>query len=90
MFTSLIEAMYDDVECAVVIKVQLTERFRVEIGVRQDCLLLYIMFRLFLECALVLATTAFDILRNGIVSSRNISARLKTTLYIMKLLYCQC
>ena len=33
--TSLIEAMYDKVECAVVINYQLTEWFSVEIGVRQ-------------------------------------------------------
>ena len=47
--TSLIEAMYDNVDCAVVINGQLTEWFRVEIGVRQGCLLTPILFSLFLE-----------------------------------------
>ena len=37
--TSLIEAMCDNVECAVVINCQMTEWFGVEIGVRQGCLL---------------------------------------------------
>ena len=37
--TSLIEAMYDNVECAVVTNSQLTEWFRAEIGARQCCLL---------------------------------------------------
>ena len=37
--TSLTEAMYDNVECTFVINGQLTEWFRVETGVRQDCLL---------------------------------------------------
>ena len=47
--TSLIEAMYDNVGCAVVNNGQLTEWFRVEIGVRQGCLLTPILFSLFLE-----------------------------------------
>ena len=47
--TRLIEAMYDNVECAVVINDQLTEWFRLEIGVRQGYLLSPILFRLFLE-----------------------------------------
>ena len=47
--TSLIEAMCDNVECAVIINGQLTEWFRVEIGVRQGCLLSPILFSLFLE-----------------------------------------
>ena len=47
--TSLIEAMYDNVECAVVINDQLIERFRVEMGVTQGCLLSPILFSLFLE-----------------------------------------
>ena len=47
--TSLIEAMHDNVECAVVINGQLTELFRVEIGVRQGCLLSPILFSLFME-----------------------------------------
>ena len=41
--------MHDNVECAVVINGQLTEWFIVEIGVRQGCLLLPILFSLFLE-----------------------------------------
>ena len=47
--TSLIEAMYYSVECAVVINGQLTEWFRVETGVRQGCLLSPILFSFFLE-----------------------------------------
>ena len=47
--TSLIEAMYDNVEYAVIINDQLTEWFRVEIGVTQGCLLSSILFILFLE-----------------------------------------
>ena len=46
---SLIEALYDNVECAVIINGQLTEWFRVKIGVRQGCLLSPILFSLFLE-----------------------------------------
>ena len=42
--TSLIEAVYENIECAVVIIGQLTERFRVEIRVRLGCLLLPIRF----------------------------------------------
>ena len=47
--TSPIEAMYDNVECAVVISGQLIEWFTVEIGVRQGFLLSPILFRLFME-----------------------------------------
>ena len=47
--TSLIEAMYENVQCPVVINGHLTEWFRVEIGVRQDCLLSPILFIWFLE-----------------------------------------
>ena len=52
--TSLIETMYDDAEYAIVINGQLTEWFRVEIGVRQGCLLSVILFSLFLEFALAI------------------------------------
>ena len=45
---SLIEAMHDNVECAVVINGQLKEWFRVEIGVIYGCLLSPILFSLFL------------------------------------------
>ena len=47
--TSLIEAMHDNVECAIVISGQLTERIKMEIVVRQSCLLLHIMSSLFTE-----------------------------------------
>ena len=47
--TSLIEAMHENVECAIVISGQLTEWIRMEIVVRQSCLLLYIMSSLFTE-----------------------------------------
>ena len=46
---SLIEAICDNVECAVVVNGHLTEWFRAEIGVRQGCLLSPILFRLFVE-----------------------------------------
>ena len=47
--TSLIEAMYENVKCAVVINGQLTEWFRAEIEVRQGFLLSPILFSLFLS-----------------------------------------
>ena len=47
--TSLIEAMYDIVECPFVINGQLREWFKVEIGVEQGCLLLPILLSSFLE-----------------------------------------
>ena len=46
---SPLEAMYDNVECAVVINVQLAEWFREEIGARLGCLLSPILFSLFQE-----------------------------------------
>ena len=49
MITSLTEAIYDNVECAVIINGQLTQWFRVEIGMRQGCLLSPILFTLFME-----------------------------------------
>ena len=45
----VVEALYDDTECAVVIDGQLTEWFSVDIGVRQGCLLSPTMFNIFLE-----------------------------------------
>ena len=45
LITSLIEAMYDSVECTIAINGQLTGWFRVEIGVRQGCLLSPILFQ---------------------------------------------
>ena len=45
----IVEALYDDTECAVVIDGQLTERFSVDIGVRQRSLLSPTMFNIFLE-----------------------------------------
>ena len=47
--TSLIEAVCDNVKCAVVFNGQLTEWFRVNIGERQGCLLSPILFSLFME-----------------------------------------
>ena len=47
--TSLIETMYDNIECAAIINGQLTEWFRGEIGMSQGCLLSSILLRLFLE-----------------------------------------
>ena len=47
--TSLIEAMYDNVECPFVINGQLREWFKVEIGVEQGCLLLPVLLSSFLE-----------------------------------------
>ena len=46
---SIIEQLYSDTECAVVIDGQITEWFKVEIGLRQGCLLSPVMFNIFLE-----------------------------------------
>ena len=46
---SIIEKLYDDTECAVVIDGQITEWFSVEVGLRQGCLLSPVLFNLFLE-----------------------------------------
>ena len=45
----IIESIYDETECAIVIDGQLTEWFRVGIGVRQGCLLSPTLFNIFLE-----------------------------------------
>ena len=49
---SLIETLYDNVECVVVINDQMAEWFRVEIGAIHGCLLSPILFSLFLEFVL--------------------------------------
>ena len=46
---SLIDVVYDNVAWAVVVNGQLTEWFRVGIGVRQGCLLSNIQFSVFME-----------------------------------------
>ena len=45
----IIESLYNETECAVVIDGQLTEWFAVKIGLRQGCLLSPILFNIFLE-----------------------------------------
>lgn len=45
----IIEAMYQETECAVVIDGQITEWFAVKIGLRQGCLLSPTLFNCFLE-----------------------------------------
>ncbi len=45
----IIESLYNDTECAVVIDGQLTQWFAVKIGLRQGCLLSPTLFNIFLE-----------------------------------------
>ena len=45
----IIEAIYKNTECAVVINGRITEWFKVEVGVRQGCLLSPTLFNIFLE-----------------------------------------
>ena len=45
----IIEYMYEKTECAVLINNNLTEWFKVIIGVRQGCLLSPTLFNIFLE-----------------------------------------
>ena len=60
---SLIEAMYDNAECAIVINNQLTEWFRVEIRLKQGCLLSPILFSLFLDFVMVDLTSTREKLK---------------------------
>ena len=46
---NIIEDMYNNTECAVVIEGQLTDWFTVQVGVRQGCLLSPVLFNIFLE-----------------------------------------
>ena len=46
---NIIEKLYDETECAVVINGHITEWFKVTVGVRQGCLLSPILFNIFLE-----------------------------------------
>ena len=45
----MIEVLYDETECAVVIDGQLTDWFAIKIGVRQGCLLSPALFNIFIE-----------------------------------------
>ena len=45
----IIESLYNETECAVVIDGQLTEWFAVKIGLRQGCMLSPTLFNIFLE-----------------------------------------
>ena len=49
MLQRIIEAIYKNTECAVVINGQITEWFKVEVGVKQGCLLSPTLFNIFLE-----------------------------------------
>ena len=46
---SLIEALYKNTQCAMLLDIQVTEWFEVTAGVRQGCLLSSILFNIFLE-----------------------------------------
>ena len=46
---NIIEQLYDETECAVIINGHLTDWFEVKVGVRQGCLLSPVLFNLFLE-----------------------------------------
>ena len=46
---NIIEALYKDTECAIVIDGHITEWFKVNIGVRQGCILSPTLFNIFLE-----------------------------------------
>ena len=45
----VIEALYNNTECAVVIDDQLTDWFEMRVGLRQGCLLSPTLFNIFLE-----------------------------------------
>ena len=46
---NIIEELYKNTECAIVINGQLTEWFKVEVGVRQGCIMSPTLFNIFLE-----------------------------------------
>ena len=48
----IIESLYNEPECAVVIDGQLTEWFTVKIGLRERCLQSLTLFNIFLECVM--------------------------------------
>ena len=45
----ILETLYDNTECAVVIDGQITSWFKVDVGLRQGCLLSPTLFNIFLE-----------------------------------------
>ena len=63
---NIIEALYKDTECAIVIDGHITEWFKVNIGVRQGCILSPTLFNIFLEFVFlgsVVPDTSADVMR---------------------------
>ena len=70
----LIENMYNNTECAVIINGQLTDWFEVKVGVRQGCLLSPILFNIFLEFVM---NELKDLTNNSLTLDNNLSNNIR-------------